>query len=267
MFHSIYLCIHFVTKILDIFTIIALNSFSGRLPIFHLFGLVGFYHFRLSASRFSFFSFCLIYCFWGRLFVGLKVVVPLICQGSPPCLGLDQWLVKFPSVGDLCPCSCCWWNCVLSPWRVVPYPVVCFGVSLGLLWLWAACLIMGKCVFLFCWRFCLRCLVVKIACFWVRLGLSVERPLEELLLINVPWLGGLLVLGPVLRSPISVVKAQPLNAAPKCHRPHSTEHKTPRLMVKPQPRTSRETHTLILRKEQEKKRWKKKKNRSWKRRE
>lgn len=75
---------------------------------------------------------------------------------------------------------------------------------------------------------------------------------------NVPWLGGLLVLSPVLESPISGVKAQPLNAAPKCHRPHSTEHKTPRLMVKPQPRTPKETHTLRLRTEQEKRNEKKK---------
>ena len=93
---------------------------------------------------------------------------------------------------------------------------------------------------------------MKIACFWVRFGLSVERPLEELLLINVPWLEGLLVLSPELGSPISGVKAQPLTVAPGLHRPHSTEHKTPRLMVKSQPRTPKETHTLILRKEQEK---------------
>ena len=94
----------------------------------------------------------------------------------------------------------------------------------------------GQCEFLFCWRFCLRCLVLKIACFGVRLGLSVERPLEELLVINVPWLEGLLVLSPVLGSPISGVKAQPLSVAPRCHRPHSTEHKPPRLMVKPHPK-------------------------------
>ena len=99
---------------------------------------------------------------------------------------------------------------------------------------------------------------MKLACFWVRLGLSVERPLEELLVINVPWLRGLLVLSLVLRSPISGVKAQPLSVAPRCHRPHSTERKTPRLMVKPQSRTPKETHTLILRKEQEKRDEKKK---------
>ena len=82
----------------------------------------------------------------------------------------------------------------------------------------------------------MRCLVLKIACFGVRLGLSVERPLEELLVINVPWLEGLLVLSPVLGSPISGVKAQPLSVAPRCHRPHSTAHKPPRLMVKPHPK-------------------------------
>ena len=40
--------------------------------------------------------------------------------------------------------------------------------------------------------------------------------------------------------------------SPRFHRPHSTEHKTPRLTVKPQPRTPKETHKVILRKEQEK---------------
>ena len=61
-----------------------------------------------------------------------------------------------------------------------------------------------------------------------------------------------MVLSPVLGSPISEVKAQSLTVAPKLHRPQSTEHKTPRLTVKPQPRTPKETHKVILRKEQEK---------------
>ena len=51
-----------------IFTIITLNSFSGRLPIpLPLFGLVGFYLAPSSAVCFCVFSFCLTYCVWGLL--------------------------------------------------------------------------------------------------------------------------------------------------------------------------------------------------------
>ena len=62
-----------------IFTLITLNSFSGRLlfPL-HLFVLVGFYLAPSSAAYFSVFSFCLTYCVWGLLFAGCRFLVPVI---------------------------------------------------------------------------------------------------------------------------------------------------------------------------------------------
>ena len=67
-----------------IFTIIILNSSSGRLPISSLlFGLVGFYLFPSSAVCFSVFSFCLTYCVWGLLFVGCRFLVLLFLLSAP----------------------------------------------------------------------------------------------------------------------------------------------------------------------------------------
>ena len=37
-----------------------------------------------------------------------------------------------------------------------------FGVSVGLVWLWAACLLMLMAVFLLCWRISLICLAVEL---------------------------------------------------------------------------------------------------------
>lgn len=37
----------------------------------------------------------------------------------------------------------------LTPERAVPCPVVCFGVSIGLVWLWPACMLMCRVVLLF----------------------------------------------------------------------------------------------------------------------
>ena len=53
------------------------------------------------------------------------------------------------------------------------YPVVSFGVSYGLLWLWAACLLMFSVVFLFFWRISVVCLALELVSSWVKLGFSV----------------------------------------------------------------------------------------------
>ena len=52
-------------------------------------------------------------------------------------------------------------------------PVVSFGVSMGLAWLWAACLLMLRAVFLLCWRISMICLVLELVGFWVEFGFSV----------------------------------------------------------------------------------------------
>ena len=67
-------------------------------------------------------------------------------------------------------------------------PVVSFGMSIGLAWLWAARLLMFRVVFLFCWKIKMVCLALKLVGSWVELGFSVGMEvLDELLSINVPW--------------------------------------------------------------------------------
>ena len=52
-------------------------------------------------------------------------------------------------------------------------PVVSFGVSMGLAWLWAACILMLRVVFLCFWRISMVCLALELVGSWVELGFSV----------------------------------------------------------------------------------------------
>ena len=52
-------------------------------------------------------------------------------------------------------------------------PVVSFWVSMGLAWLWAACILMLRAVFLCCWRISLVYLALELVGSWVELGFSV----------------------------------------------------------------------------------------------
>ena len=77
-----------------IFTIITLNSFSGRLPISSSFVcLVGLYLAPSSAVCFSVVSFCLTYCVWGLLSSGCRFIVPIIFGVCPQWVRLVQWVV------------------------------------------------------------------------------------------------------------------------------------------------------------------------------
>ena len=53
------------------------------------------------------------------------------------------------------------------------YPVVSFGLSMGLASLWAAYLLMLRAVFLLCWRISVVRLTLKLVGSWVELGFSV----------------------------------------------------------------------------------------------
>ena len=53
-------------------------------------------------------------------------------------------------------------------------PVVSFGVSMGLAWLWAACILTLRAVFLHCWRISKVCLALELVGSWVELGFSVN---------------------------------------------------------------------------------------------
>ena len=47
-------------------------------------------------------------------------------------------------------------------------------MSMGLAWLWAACLLMLRAVFLLFWRISMVCLTVELVGSWVELGFSVD---------------------------------------------------------------------------------------------
>ena len=53
------------------------------------------------------------------------------------------------------------------------YPVVSFEVSLGLVLLWAACILMLRAMFLYCWRISMVCLALELFGSWVKLGFCV----------------------------------------------------------------------------------------------
>ena len=60
-----------------------------------------------------------------------------------------------------------------SLWSAMKYPVVSFGVPMGLAWLWAACLLMLRAVFLSCWRISVGCFALELVGSWVELGFRV----------------------------------------------------------------------------------------------
>ena len=180
--YSIYLVSILFPRFWIIFTIITLNFFSCRLPILIFFCLVGFYHALLSIACFSIFSYCLVYCVWGLLSAGhissfLWSLSPIIFGVGP--VSSEDFLV--------------WGTCTYvlvdgagssSLWRAVWPPVVCFGVSMGLVWFWAACLQIDIVVFLFCSGFCVRHPSLELTGLWVGPDLSVEmedfgRPLTS----------------------------------------------------------------------------------------
>jgi len=65
------------------------------------------------------------------------------------------------------------WSCISSLWSAMKCPVVSFGVSMCLVWLWTAYLLMLRVVFLLCWRLSMVCLALKLVGSWVELGFSV----------------------------------------------------------------------------------------------
>ena len=126
-----------------IFSMITLNSFSSRLPISaHIFGLLGFYSFPLSAACFSVFSFCLIYYGWDLFSKDCKVVAPLTYRICPQGWGWPTVLWWFPGLEVVV--SAFWW--VELDVVSIKGSVVSTGV------LWAICelwMTLGSVVFLF----------------------------------------------------------------------------------------------------------------------
>ena len=157
-----------------IFIIITLTSFSNRLFPLHFFGLVSFYHVPSSATCSSVFSFCLIYCVWSLLSAGWMVVAPLDCGVRPHEWGWTSATCRLPGWEDLC---------LLLVTGVGP----CCSEGqchMGSAWLWAACLLTGRAVFLFYWWFGVWHLALGLAGLWLGLGLSVEMTAFERVLMS-----------------------------------------------------------------------------------
>ena len=70
-------------------------------------------------------------------------------------------------------------------------PIVSFGVSMGLAWLWAACFLMFRVVFLFCWRISLVCLALELVGSLVEFCFSVGME---------TWMSSFLLIFPDVRS-------------------------------------------------------------------
>ena len=87
-------------------------------------------------------------------------------------MGLDEFPVKVFWLGKLE--SVFWWV------ELDRFSLECsevssseFWVSVGLLWLWAACLLMLRAVFLLCWRISMVGLAMELVGSWVEVGFSV----------------------------------------------------------------------------------------------
>ena len=49
-------------------------------------------------------------------------------------------------------------------------PVVSFDMFMGLVWLWAACILKPGAMFLCCWRIYMACLALELVGSWLELG-------------------------------------------------------------------------------------------------
>ena len=71
----------------------------------------------------------------------------LYCGISSLCVGLYRWLVKVSWLGKLVRCSG-GWCCISSLWSAMKCPVMSYGMSIVLGWLWTACILELRAVFL-----------------------------------------------------------------------------------------------------------------------
>ena len=152
----------------------------------HLLGQVVFYLAPSAAAYSSVFPFCLTYCFWGLLFSGCKFVIPIVfwCLspvfkfGSVACVG---FLVEGTG-------ACVLVSWILSVWWAGLRLVVCFGVSVNLIWFQAVSLLMVGVVLLSCslfaWGFQHWSLL---AVGWSWVLVLRWRSLGELSLIDIMW--------------------------------------------------------------------------------
>ena len=165
------------------------NSLSGRFPI---------------SSSLVWFGGHLSCSFACWVFLCLFILFILVCLGWPfrilvVCgvlfivefpLGEWDWtsgLSRFPGKESLCRCSG-GWSWISFLWSAMKCPVLSYEMSACLVWLWAACILKLRAMFLYCWRICMVCLALELVGPWVVLGFSIGmEAFDELLSINVPW--------------------------------------------------------------------------------
>ena len=123
---------------------------------------------------------------------------------------------------------------ISSLWSAMKYLVMSSEVSVGLMWLRAACILMLRVMFLHCWRISVVCLDLELVGFWVELGFSVGMEAFGWALVNwcslesgVFWCSQVLDLS-FLPLAFSLI----LTVASRLLYPYSTNDKTFRLMVK-----------------------------------
>ena len=99
-------------------------------------------------------------------------MVPLNCGVCLLWLGLDQWLLKVSWLGELVSVFLCV-ELDLFTMECSEVSSCDFWLYMGLVWLWAAHLLMFRVVFLFYWRISMVCLSLELAVSWEELGFSV----------------------------------------------------------------------------------------------
>ena len=112
-------------------------------------------------------------------------------------------------------------------------PEVSFGVSMGLVWLWVACILMLRVEFLHYWRIRVVYLVLELVGSWVELGFSVGMEAFGWALINYYLESGVFWYSQVLDlSLLPLVFSLILTVASRLLHLYSTDDKTSRLMMK-----------------------------------
>ena len=80
-------------------------------------------------------------------------------------MGLDQWLLKVSWLGELVSVFL-WVELDLFSLECSEVSRSDFWLYVGLVWLWAACLLMFRVVCLFYWRIRMVCLSLEVAVSW-----------------------------------------------------------------------------------------------------
>ena len=156
-----------------------------------------------------------------------------IVEPAPCGWGWTSGLSKFPGWGSLRLCSDGWiW--VSSLWSAMKCPVVSFEVSMGLAWLWAACLLMLRAMFLLCWRIRMVCLALELVGSWVELGFQCRYGdfWVSSCLLMFPGIMSSLMFSVLELSLMPLAFSPSLTVTSRLLYPYSTDDKTPRLIVK-----------------------------------